>query len=202
MDPSYTSPMEPKLLDLLDLTVSQSVLMLHQALEDHPGEALDVAIPPEEMLRDNLVRLLAQRGRQAGVHREQGWWRLEIAPTSLASLPTVIPLPPPPVLKPALRPALLLRESLGAGRSGQGRRLLLGVLRQLPEGTPWLVLALDGLHLLEDPEAVRVLEELQGRGIPVLLSRECALLTENDGFEIQEDLIWQRALAGGQVTVL
>lgn len=202
----YTSPMEPRVLDLLDLTVSQAVLMLHQALEEAPHEALDVVFPPEEMLRDNLTRVLAARGRAASLRREQGYWLLEVGSTGAHA--AVAPLPPPPVIHaPAPagpRPVVLTRDGFGSSRSGLGRRLLLGVLEQVPENTPWLVLVLDGTLLLEDAQGLAGLRRLQERGIPVRIGRGSAVLLEEaaEAFEILEDVVWQRALAGGEATVL
>lgn len=198
--------MEPRVLDLLDLTVSQAVLMLHQALEEAPHEALDVVFPPEEMLRDNLMRVLAARGRAASLRRDQGYWLLEVGAARAHA--AVAPLPPPAVIHapvlPGPRPVVITRDGFGIGRSGLGRRLLLGVLEQVPEGTPWLVLILDGVLLLEDTQGLAGLRQLLDRGIPVRVGRGSSVLLGEaaEGFEILEDVVWQRALAGGEATVL
>ncbi len=194
--------MEPQTLDLLDFTVSQSVLMLHQALETSGGEALEVIFQPEELFRDNLLRVAAQRGRRATLRCEAGAWVLALE--AATTVPVLSPLPAPAVIPSGHGPLVVSREALGGGGSGLGRRLLLGTLRQLPPETPWVVLILDGLRLLEDAEGRAALAELQARGIPVRMSRESSLLVgeAGDGFEPMEDVLWQRALAGGQARLL
>jgi len=68
---------------------------------------------------------------------------------------------------------------------------------------PWLGLALDGLELLEDPQARAILEQLQARGTPVRISRESQLFAlEPAAFEIMEDSRWQRLAGRGELTVL
>lgn len=84
-----------------------------------------------------------------------------------------------------------------------GRRLLLGVLRQLDPAVPWLGLALGAVELLDDPQALDLLERLQARGTPVRVSRESQLFPlEPAAFEIMEDSHWQRLAGRGELTVL
>ena len=40
---------------------------------------------------------------------------------------------------------------------------------------PWVCLALGALELLEDPQTLAALEQLQARGVPVRVSRESQL---------------------------
>jgi len=68
---------------------------------------------------------------------------------------------------------------------------------------PWVGLALGGLELLEDPQAVAVLLHLQSRGTQVRISRESQLFAlEPPPFEIMEDSHWQRLAGRGGVTIL
>jgi len=114
-------------------------------------------------------------------------------------LPAPAPAAPPP--PPARLPILLTRSALGQG--GAGRRGLLGILRELDPGVPWLCLALDAVELLEDPQAVRLLEDLRKRGIEVRVSRESQLFPTGDGaFELMEDSQWQRLAGRGEIIVL
>jgi len=100
------------------------------------------------------------------------------------------------------RPLLITRAQLGQGSQDIGRRLLLGVLRELDPAVPWVGLALDGLDLLDDPQAMGLLKTLQGRGTPVRISRESQLFPREDGFEILEDSLWQRLAGRGGLTLL
>jgi hypothetical protein len=101
------------------------------------------------------------------------------------------------------RPLLLTRSHFGQGGQDIGRRLLLGVLRELDPAVPWLGLALDALELLEDPQAMALLEQLQARGTPVRISRESQLFSlEPAPFDIMEDSQWQRLAGRGEITLL
>ena len=100
------------------------------------------------------------------------------------------------------RPLLITRAQLGQGSQDIGRRLLLGVLRELDPAVPWVGLALDGLDLLDDPQAMALLQALQARGTPVRISRESQLFPREDGFEILEDSFWQRLAGRGGLTLL
>jgi hypothetical protein len=84
-----------------------------------------------------------------------------------------------------------------------GRRLLVGLLRELDPGVPWVGLALGGLELLEDPQAMAALQQLQARGTGVRLSRESQLFALDPlPFEIMEDSLWQRLAGRGGLTIL
>jgi len=76
------------------------------------------------------------------------------------------------------------------------------VLRELDPAVPWVGLALDGLDLLDDPQAMALLQALQARGTPVRISRESQLFPREDGFEILEDSLWQRLAGRGGLTLL
>ena len=102
-----------------------------------------------------------------------------------------------------MRPLLLTRSRLGQGASDSGRRLLLGLLRELDPSVPWIGLALEAMELLEDPQARAALEALQARGTPVRVSRESQLFTlEPAAFEIMEDTQWQRLAGRGELNIL
>jgi hypothetical protein len=48
-----------------------------------------------------------------------------------------------------------------------------------------------------------LLQQLQARGTPVRISRECQLFTlEPAAFEIMEDSQWQRLAGRGELTIL
>lgn len=101
------------------------------------------------------------------------------------------------------RPLLITRAQLGQGSQDIGRRLLLGVLRELDPAVPWVGLALDGLDLLDDPQAMALLQALQARGTPVRVSRESQLFPLDPGpFETMEDSHWQRLAGRGTITIL
>jgi hypothetical protein len=85
-----------------------------------------------------------------------------------------------------------------------GRRLLLGVLRELDPQVPWVGLALEATELLEDAEGLALLRSLQARGTAVRISRECLLFPDGPegAFETIEDSQWQRLAGKGELTIL
>ncbi len=200
-------------LELMDLTVSQAVLELGRVLEAHAGVRLRILLGPDDMVRHNILRLLERKGRSAQSTRAPQGWTLEVLPqdphrpspaTPMISALAAQAVLPVPAGRPAPAPLLLTRSYLDPGHPLLGRRLLLGVLDQLPEGTPWLALVLDALQLLEDPQALSLLRRLHGRGILVRVSRECQMLfgADLEGFEEIADVEWQRLLASGEMRLL
>ena len=194
-------------LELFDVTVSQALLMVQSALERHPGLPLRILVDPDEMLRSNLERFLERHGRPASAKAMGGHWQLDVAG---GSGPLESPAPfreakpaevPPPHVP---RPVLLLRSAFTPGDRALGRQLLLGVLRTLETGTPWVLLAHDALELLEDPSALECLKDLQRRGIPVRLSvASLSYLGRSEPlFQPMDDTQWQSRLGKGELTVL
>ncbi len=194
-------------LELFDVTVSEALREINRALETHPAMSLRILLGSDRMLQHNIQRFLERLGRPAVLHPDGSAWRFEVA--GPAQAPPFAPAAPAPVIPIRAaqvvsgRPVLVTRSHLGQGASDIGRRLLLGVLRELDPAVPWLGLALDGLELLEDPQARTLLEQLQARGTPVRISRECQLFTlEPAAFEIMEDSQWQRLAGRGELTIL
>ncbi|BDU72309.1 hypothetical protein [Mesoterricola silvestris] len=196
-------------LELFDVTVSEALREVNRVLEDHPGLPLRIVIGGDDMLLHNVQRFLERSGRTATPFREGSGWRVETASRdapapALARAPEpavrVIPAPAPA----APRPLLLTRAALGDGNGGVGRRLLLGVLRELDPQVPWVALALEATGLLEDPEALALLTALQARGTPVRVSRGSLLFPDGPGgaFEVIEDSQWQRLAGKGELTIL
>ena len=119
----------------------------------------------------------------------------------LAPAPRFTPVAPPQAL--AARPPLLLTRAAMGGGAATGRRVLLGVLRELDPAVPWVCLALEALDLLDDPQALKLLEGLQARGTAVRISRESQLFPTGDSpFEIMEDSQWQRLAGRGEIVIL
>lgn len=194
-------------LELFDVTVSEALREVNRVIEAHPGLPLRIIIGGDEMLLHNVQRFLERSGRTAAPFREGSGWRVETvsrdAPVRAAEPVTrVIPAPAPVQALP--RPLLLTHASLGAGHGGVGRRLLLGVLRELDPQVPWVGLALEATGLLEDPEALGLLTAIQARGTPVRVSRESLLFPDGPegAFEVIEDSQWQRLAGKGELTVL
>jgi hypothetical protein len=194
-------------LELFDVTVSEALREINRALETHPAMPLRILLGGDRMLQHNIQRFLDRLGRAATLSQDGSAWRIEVA--GAAQVPPPAPAAPAPAVPiPAARalagrPLLLTRSHLGQGGTDIGRRLLLGVLRELDPAVPWLGLALDGLALLDDPQAMGLLEQLQARGIPVRISRESQLFTlEPAAFEIMEDSQWQRLAGRGELTIL
>jgi hypothetical protein len=192
-------------LELFDVTASEALRELQRALDAHPGLALRV-IGADEMLLHNVRRFLDRHGR---VHRmvQEGpkHWRLEVDARAAEPAPAAAPVPSPALQppKPPLRPVLVLRSAYLPGDRVLGRRLLLGVLATVPEGTPWVCLAHDALDLLEDLTAMEILEGLEARGIRVCVSegsRAYHLLAPP--FASMADGEWQPLAARGDLTVL
>lgn len=196
-------------LELFDVTVSEALREVSRVLEDHPGLPLRIVIGGDGMLLHNVQRFLERSGRTATPYREGSGWRVETAvpeapaPALARAVEPVTRVIPAP-LQARLRPLLLTRASLGAGNGGVGRRLLLGVLRELDPQVPWLGLALEATGLLEDPEALALLTALQARGTRVRVSRESLLFPDGPegAFEVIEDSQWQRLAGKGDLTIL
>jgi hypothetical protein len=193
-------------LELFDVTISEALRETSRALEAHPGMPLRILLGNDRMLQHNLQRLLDRLGRPAVLHPDGSAWRFEVAATAPApAAPVRSPqVPPPAPAAPApARPLLITRSRLGDGSADIGRRLLLGVLRELDPAVPWVGLALDGLDLLDDPQARSLLEALQARGTKVRISRESQLFPLEQGpFEVMEDSRWQRLAGRGELTLL
>jgi hypothetical protein len=218
-------------LELFDVTVSEALREINRVLETHPGVALRILLGSDRMLQHNIQRFLDRLGRSAVLRPDGSAWRFEVAgsvpagyqPLAVASpRPAVISAdaagasvhvagaPGPAAAAPApapapgakVRPLLITCSRLGQGSQDIGRRLLLGVLRELDPAVPWVGLALDGIGLLDDPEARRLLEGLQARGTPVRISRESQLFPLEGEFEAMEDSRWQRLAGRGEITLL
>jgi len=220
-------------LELFEVTISEALREITRALEQHPALPLRILLGSDPMLRHNVQRLLVRLGRSAALHPDGAAWRLDVAAGSALagsalagsalagsalagsaaaeSAPPASPgfralagsAPAMPVRPAAPRPLLLTGSRLGHGSAAVGHRLLLGVLRELDPAVPWVGLALEALELLEDPQSLAVLQALQARGTPVLVSRESQLFPpEPGGFEIMEDTRWQRLAGRGEITIL
>jgi len=192
-------------LELFDVTISEALREINRALEGHPGMPLRILLGGDRMLQHNIQRFLDRLGRPAMLRQDGTAWRMDVAGTVQAP-PPAMPVSAPAPAAPwpgGCRPLLLTRSHFGQGGQDIGRRLLLGVLRELDPAVPWLGLALDALELLEDPQAMALLEQLQARGTPVRISRESQLFSlEPTAFEIMEDSLWQRLAGRGEITIL
>ena len=156
-------------LELRDVTVFQALRELKALLDTHPGEPLRVQ-GEDELLRVNAASFLEKQGHTHRETRAGRRWELQVAALEaprpvLRPAPAAAPAPAPPP-----RPVVVLRSAFAPGDRALGRRLLLEALARIPADTPWLCLAHQAVELLEDPVALGVLEELQGRGIPVQAS--------------------------------
>jgi len=203
-------------LELFDVTVSEALREINRVLEAHPDLPLRILIAGDEMLLHNVQRFLEKSGRTAAPVREAGRWRIETGPGDAAGpalahaiepaqrLERIVPAPAAPPPAPSPRPLLLTRSALGGGNGGVGRRLLLGVLKELDPLVPWVGLALEATDLLEDPEALAILAALQARGTPVRVSSQSLLFPDGPGnaFEAIEDSQWQRLAGKGELTIL
>jgi len=208
--------MELLTLELFDVTVSAALREINTAVEEHPGLPLRILLGGDEMLHHNILRFLERHGRAPRLRSEGGHWRIDAAglaappPAPPTPLPaTFIPMnrpapsPAPILATPARLPILLTRSALGLDGAPAGRRGLLGILRELDPGVPWVCLALEALALLEDPLALRTLEALQSRGTPVRISRDSQLFPSADTpFELMEDSQWQRLAGRGELIIL
>ena len=208
-------------LELFDVTVSEALREINRALEAHPGLPLRILLGGDRMLQHNIQRFLDRLGRSAVLRPDGSAWRFDVGGIPLAGMPVggtplagashPAPAPPAPIRAapaperipaPSPRPLLITCSHLGQGSHDLGRRLLLGVLRELDPAVPWVGLALDGLELLEDPQARALLEQLQARGTRVRISRESQMFATDGGFEVMEDSRWQRLAGRGELTMI
>jgi len=190
-------------LELFDVTVSQALLEVQRALEQHPGLPLRLLVDRNEMLLHNLQRLLDRHGRRIRTSTSGHPWCIEVeAGTTPRPAPQAVPAAA--AISPVGRPVLLLRSAFAPGDRLLGRRLLLGVLGALEPGTPWLGLAHEALELLEDESSRAVLEAVHSRGIPVRVSTESLRYLGGTAtpFGALEDREWQSLAARGGLIVL
>lgn len=200
-------------LELFEVTISEALREIDRAVAASPGLPLRILLGGDSNLQHNVQRRLERLGRPAIARPEGGGWRLDVP--GLEPAPTAIrpafpapagPAVPGPAAVPApapVPPLLLTRSHLGPEDQDGGRRLMLGLLRELDPAVPWVGLALGALDLLEDPQAVALLEALQARGTPVRVSRESQLFPlEPLPFEVMEDSSWQRLAGRGGLTIL
>jgi len=190
-------------LEIFDVTVSQALLKVRGAIEQHPTMPLRILVDSDEMVRSNLERFLERQGRPATTKAMGDHWQLDVAGGTVPqeTFSAFKPVAPAPVVA---RPVLLLRSAFTPGDRALGRQLLLGVLSALETGTPWILLAHDALELLEDPSAVECLENLQQRGIPIHVSEASLRYLGRSAprFLPTDDKPWQSLLAKGELTVL
>jgi hypothetical protein len=196
-------------LELFDRSISQVLGELNRALEAHPTMALRIYLDGEEMLLHNVQRLLERHGRRSTTTSLGPNWQVDVtAGTAKAPVPQSQPITAPP-LEPAFRPTpsakpiVLLHSAFSPGDRALGRRLLLGILRQVESPTPWILLAHEALELLQDPHGLEVLETLRRKGIPVKLSQESLdyWSLQPGAYEVMEDSVWQ-ALVGRDALVI
>lgn len=191
-------------LELFDVTVSQALVEVRDALDRHPGLPLRILVGSDELVRTNLLKLLERQGRASTQKAAGRQFQLDVAAGSAPAPLTPAPLPQAAPATAHARPVVLLRSAFAPGDRALGRQLLLGVLETLPTTTPWLVLAHDALELLEDPLALASLRALEQQGIPVRLSMT-SLIYRGLGdhpFPSVDDGEWQTALGRGEITVV
>jgi len=199
--------MEILTLELFEVTVSEALREVGRAVEENPDRPLRILLGHDRMLQHNVQRLLDRLGLPARASQDGQAFRLDVARPGAKEPPGPAAVPVQagqvPVPAPAVPPLLLTRSRLGPRSQDAGRRLLLGLLRELDPAVPWVCLALGALELLEDPQAVTALEQLQARGVPVRVSRESQLFAlESTPFEVMEDSHWQRLAGRGSLTIL
>lgn len=211
-------------LELFDVTLSQALLEVRDALHRHEGR-LRLLLPQDEMMRGNLEKLLAREGRIIFVTQTGRTLQMEVQ----AAVRTPLADPPPVTVAASLSqpkpqpqfgalpgsgldlafdrepfPVLILRSAFSPGDRGLGRQLLLGVLKHMGRDVPWIMLAHDALDLLGDVRAMEILQDLQRKGISIRISRESLRyfgMTQTP-FDASDDGIWQSLVGKGEITVL
>jgi hypothetical protein len=200
-------------LELFDMTVSQAVLEVQGALDADSGRGFSIVMD-DETHRRNIVKLLNKHGRTFGEHAKGALVTIDIDPVKVlkkpaALRPAPVPMfstqaerPPAPAVQAAPPPVLVLSGTLGGGDRTSGRRLLLEVLRRADRSIPWVGIASEGASLFRDQDGLAVLQKLKASGVPVRVSRECAMFNpdESAGFDTMEDSEWHGLLLKGKVT--
>lgn len=191
-------------LELFEVTASQALREVQRALDSRQDLPLRIH-GSDEVVLHNVRRFLDKLGRpHRTLQQDVRSWRLEVDAAAPSPQPKAAELRPAFAdPKPPPKPVLVLRGAFSPGDRVLGRRLLLGVLAALEEGTPWVCLAHEGLELLEDPAAQALLEGLEAKGIEVRVSDASRAYHQlAPPFASLADEIWQRLAARGELTVL
>lgn len=208
--------MDTLILELFDLTISQALIEVRNALQKHTGR-IRILLPLDEMLRINLERLIEREGRNGNTQQVGSVFQMDLPVTHRLAAPPLPPPPPPPVpirtpLPAPMLPAdmaapkhfLLLHSAFSPGERALGRQLLLGVLEQIHASDPTLTLAHAALELLEDPRAMEILLDLQAKGAKIQVSSGSLRYhgIQACPFALVEDDVWQKILAQGMLQIL
>lgn len=200
-------------LELFDLTISQALIEVRNALQKHNCR-IRILLPLDDMLRINLERLIEREGRQGQTHQVGSVFQMDLpvsqrppfTPPPATPLPAPVPLPAPilHVETGAPRHFLLLHSAYSPGERALGRQLLLGVLEQIEAKGQSLALAHSALELLEDPRAMEILLDLQAKGVKIQVSAGSLRYhgLQACPFPVVDDALWQKSLAQGLLQVL
>ncbi len=169
---------QPVIVDARGLACPQPVVKTKEALEHHPGLAVEVLVDNRDSA-ENVGRFARSRGREVQTTQEGAVHRVLIRPGPEASGPSPAaeqePLP-----CSATDSKLVLyvgADQMGRGSEELGKKLMRGFLRTWLDSPakPWrMVFINSGVRLTTvDEEAPEVLELLAERGVEILTCGTC-----------------------------
>lgn len=169
---------QPIIVDARGLACPQPVVKAKEALENHPGRAVEVLVDTRDSA-ENVSRFARSRGREAQTTEEGATHRVLIRPGPDVAGPS--PADEAEFASCAAGAQKLVvyvgADQMGRGSEELGRKLMRGFLRTWLDSPakPWCMIFLNsGARLTTvDEEAPEVLELLAERGVEVLTCGTC-----------------------------
>lgn len=166
------------LVDARGLACPQPVVKTKEAMENHPGLAIEVLVDTRDSA-ENVSRFARSRGREAEATQAGAAHRVLIRPDSAAARPS-----PATQQEPVLCSGGDLKlvvyvgaDQMGRGSEELGKKLMRGFLRTWLDSParPWrMVFINSGVRLTTvDEEAPEILELLAERGVEILTCGTC-----------------------------
>lgn len=171
---------QPIIVDARGLACPQPVVKTKEAMENHPGLAIEVLVDTPDSA-ENVSRFARSRGREARATEEGATHRVLIRPGPEAAGPSPADGAGPEPASCAVTDQKLVvyvgADQMGRGSEELGKKLMRGFLRTWLDSPakPWRMVFLNsGVHLTTiDEEAPEVLELLAERGVEVLTCGTC-----------------------------
>lgn len=169
---------QPIIVDARGLACPQPVVKTKEALENHPGRAVEVLVDNRDSA-ENVSRFARSRGREVETDEEGATHRVFIRPGPESSGRTPVDEVEPASCAVTGQKLVVYvgADRMGRGSEELGKKLMRGFLRTWLDSPakPWRMVFLNsGVHLTTiDEEAPEVLELLAERGVEILTCGTC-----------------------------